>query len=101
MVLLTEKLCRRALEGCEYLWGDNKDPVCSAGAENGAQIIDCEGGTAPVKTFAPNRYGLYDMTGNVWGWVEDWYSSDYYSQSLRERSRLRERLFWFPMCQQC
>ncbi len=37
-----------------------------------------------VGTKAANGLGIYDMTGNLWEWCQDWYDKDYYSSSPRD-----------------
>jgi formylglycine-generating enzyme required for sulfatase activity len=55
------------------------------GADIGSQNADCKGcgskwdnrETSPVGSFKPNGFGLYDVNGDVWQWVQDCYHSDY------------------------
>jgi formylglycine-generating enzyme required for sulfatase activity/serine/threonine protein kinase len=73
-----EKAARGGLEGKKYPWGD-QSPFCEKGASNGAKFDDDAGcnetGTEPVGSYIANGYRLYDMAGNVWEWVADWYQA--------------------------
>jgi formylglycine-generating enzyme required for sulfatase activity len=73
-----EKAARGGLEGVQYPWGDTID--CS-NANYWGQDGGCIGDTSSVGVYAPNRYDLYDMAGNVWEWVDDWYDSNYYEST--------------------
>ncbi len=43
--------------------------------------------TAPVGGYKPNGLGLYDMTGNVWQWLHDWYGETYYAESPKDNPK--------------
>jgi formylglycine-generating enzyme required for sulfatase activity len=75
-----EKAARGGLEDNQYPWG-NVEPECEPGENNGAQFAECGGGTVNVMSFSQNEFGLYDMAGNVWEWVSDQYSHDYYEKA--------------------
>jgi len=73
-----EKAARGGLEGKLYTWG-NESPNCSLANFNYSEY--CIGDPNIVGKYAPNDYGLYDMAGNVWEWVADWYDPDYFENS--------------------
>ena len=75
-----EFAARGGLEGAEYVWGDEFTPggksMCNTWqGEFPWQNLLTDGyeWTAPVGSFPPNGYGLYEMAGNVWEWTTDWY----------------------------
>ena len=75
-----EYAARGGLEGAEYAWGNELDPDgrWMANFWQGEfplhnDLLDGFMWTAPVGTFPPNGYGLYEMTGNVWEWTTDAY----------------------------
>jgi formylglycine-generating enzyme required for sulfatase activity len=73
-----EYAARGGLDGARYPWG-NAITGTDANFLNSGDPWDND--TTPVEHFPPNGYGLYDVAGNVWEWVNDWYRSDYYSVS--------------------
>ncbi|MER5960497.1 formylglycine-generating enzyme family protein [Streptomyces sp. NPDC056121] len=79
-----EYASRGGLEQRRYPWGDELTP----GGEHRCNIWqghfptkntldDGHRGTAPVDTYAPNGFGLYNTAGNVWEWCADWWTTDH------------------------
>jgi formylglycine-generating enzyme len=71
-----EKAARGGLERARYPWGNELDPLRANFLTDPS--LKMSHGTTPTRMFAPNGYGLYDVIGNVWEWVSDWYAADAY-----------------------
>jgi len=80
----------RGSEGLEYPWGNRWDPDVTNTGDNS----DWPDGIAPVGSYPKNvsPYGAYDMSGNVWEWVDAWYKpypgSNFHDDSFGEKNRV-------------
>jgi formylglycine-generating enzyme required for sulfatase activity len=80
-----EHAARGGLDGAPFTWGE-ESPQADGTRANlwyGAFPVDDSGrahGTRAVRSYPPNGYGVYDMAGNVWEWVQDWYRPDAYAR---------------------
>ncbi|ASW57816.1 sulfatase modifying factor 1 (C-alpha-formyglycine- generating enzyme 1) [Plantactinospora sp. KBS50] len=81
-----ECAARGGIDGARYPWGDEVGPdwPCNIWQGRFPRHNTGEDGwlaTAPVRTYQPNAYGLWQPVGNVWEWCADWYDSAYYTAS--------------------
>lgn len=86
-----EYASRGGLDRKRYPWGNDLLPTTQWQANiwqgffpQANKVEDGFRGTSPVASFPANNYGLYDMSGNVWEWIADWYRPDYYSISPQQ-----------------
>ena len=92
-----EFAARGGLDQATYAWGDqleqdgkllaniwdvNERPFPVVSPKAGGAID-----TSPAGTFPRNGYGLFDMTGNAWQWVSDWYRQDYFAMQVSEHGK--------------
>lgn len=86
---------RGGLEGKRFAWGDELTPngqylanTFQGNFPNDNQQLDGYKGTSPIKSFAPNSFGLYDMIGNVWELTDDWYDALKYARLAGQAPKL-------------
>ena len=81
-----------------FTWGN--DPISEENIQiniwqgnfpNHNKLSDGYYTTSPVKAFKPNGFGLYDMSGNVWEWVADWYHPNAYAERVSSNKFLNPK----------
>jgi sulfatase modifying factor 1 len=95
-----EFAARGGLDSAEFVWGDQftlggKHMANTWQGEFPWQNLREDGfeSTAPVGSFPPNGYGLYDMAGNVWEWTTDWYQEHNKVPSINPQGVERDKSF--------
>lgn len=91
-----EFAARGGLEQATYVWGNELLPDGQVQAkywdhtQPAFPVVSPKAGgaveTVAAGTFPPNGYGLFDMTGNAWQWVADWYRADYFAEQAAKTS---------------
>ncbi|MEW7278728.1 formylglycine-generating enzyme family protein [Aquimarina sp. 2201CG1-2-11] len=84
-----ELAARGGLKNKLYPWGNDANITAYGNTWQGTfplynSLEDGYFTTAPVGSYKPNGYGLYDMAGNVWEWTADWYNVKYYQESANQ-----------------
>lgn len=86
-----EYAARGGLSGARYPWGDELTPHgehhCNIWQGTFPIKNTCEDGylsTAPARSFPPNGFGMYNMSGNVWEWCSDFFSPDFHVNGPRD-----------------
>ncbi len=85
-----EYAARGGLEGKRYPWGNQLTPkgkhqcnIWQGDFPGRNTRADGYIGTAPVRAYKPNGFGLFQMAGNVWEWTADWFSPDFHVDGPR------------------
>ena len=94
-----EFAARGGVEQKNYNWGDEFKPDGKTMANTFSgkvfPVVDPtyfnKIGTSKVSTYPANGYGLYDMAGNVWQWVSDWYRADAFVAEAKQGSIINPR----------
>lgn len=86
-----EYAARGGLTQKRFPWGNELEPegrhrmnVWQGDFPTHNTCADGHYGAAPARSFKPNGYGLYNMTGNVWEWCWDWFDAGYYKVSPQQ-----------------
>lgn len=83
-----ERAARGDVADLDYPWGNDylDDAKAAPAAPGAARAVrhahsGASTGPLPVGSYAANRFGLFDVSGNLWEWTADWYDLNYYSES--------------------